>query len=86
MPTSTVSPHIKKPKPNPIPGYLTTGQISALTGLSQEHVSHLIRDKKIEAIKVGTNWLITEESWTRYIATKDPRGAKPGQREDKTGP
>lgn len=85
MPTTTMSPRIKRPPvESPIPGYLTTAEISARYNVAQEHVSLLIRRKTLPAIRVGWMYLVKEEDWLHYQESKEKRGAPRGERGKKT--
>ena len=53
---------------------LSTSEASTLAGVTQTHINHLIRQKQLEAVKVGNAWLVYEDSLRRYI--EQPR--KPG--------
>lgn len=58
---------------------LSTGEASAISGLSREYISHLLRQKRIEGAKVGGHdWLVYEDSLRAFLA--QPRS--PGR----TGP
>jgi|GEM_PF-3661671 len=70
----------RDPQPSPIPGYLTTAEISARAGVHQQHIGLLIREQKLPAIRVGSIWLVKEEDWETYEKTKEPRGASRGPR------
>lgn len=50
------------------------------TGYHPEYLRRLINDGTINAVKVGTNWLIEVRSLTAYIAGLDPTDARTGAR------
>ena len=41
---------------------LSSSEASALSGLRQSHIDYLIREGRIEGVKVGTVWLVYEDS------------------------
>ena len=49
-------------------------QAAKLSGLSQGHLSLLIREKELWGVKIGRNWVTTEKAVRAYLA----RGRKPG--------
>jgi hypothetical protein len=58
--------------------YISTKQASELFGLTQRHISHLIRKDIVKGRKVGHDWLVHLPSLKKYAAS-DPRpGIKPG--------
>ena len=86
MPNPLTVPHIQRdPEPSPIPGYLTTAEISARTGVDQDHIGLLIREGKLPAIKFAGAWIIKEEDWDAYEQNKSARGAPRGPRKKKRG-
>jgi excisionase family DNA binding protein len=55
---------------------LSTAEAQRRSGLTRDHISLLIRRGIIEATKIGTNWLIYEDSFNRYLASPRKRGPK----------
>ncbi len=61
----------------------TVSEASRMTGYNQEYIRRLIRNKEIEAEKVGNMWLIKIESLVDYIkqiGTIDDRRYGPKQK------
>lgn len=73
----------RDPQPSPLPGYLTTAEISARTGVHQDHIGLLIREGKLPAIKFAGAWIIKEDDWNEYEKNKNPWGAPRGPRKRK---
>lgn len=49
-------------------------EAAQLSGLSQGHLSLLIREKELWGVKIGRNWVTTEKAVRAYLA----RDRKPG--------
>lgn len=56
---------------------LTSREASQLAGLQQTHIDYLIRQGKLEGIKVGSLWLVYEDSLRAYLASPRKPGPKP---------
>lgn len=50
-----------------------------ISGLSQSHLSLLLRNGEMWGTKIGRNWVTTEEAVRQYIA----RDRRPGPKSDK---
>jgi len=48
-----------------------------LSGLSQGHLSLLIREDKLWGVKIGRNWVTTEKAVRKYLARDRRPGPKP---------
>ena len=48
-----------------------------LSGLSQGHLSLLIREEKLWGVKIGRNWVTTEKAVREYLARDRRPGPKP---------
>ena len=72
-------------KETSISPYLTTGQAAKIAGTTPESIARACRRGTIEAIKVGTFWIVYRESLTRYIANK-PKGGRPKKEQDPKTP
>lgn len=70
------------PSPNP-EDYLTAKQIAAAYGVSRDHVTLLVRQGKLKAIRPGHEYLILRSEWERYEQEKSPRGKPRGPRPKK---
>lgn len=68
------------PPPCPIPGYLTTAEISFRASIEQESLARIIRNGKLKALKLGNMWIIKEGDWEEYEKNKKPSGAPRGPR------
>ncbi len=51
-----------------------------LSGLSHNHLAHLIRENELWGMKIGRNWVTTEQAVREYLA----RGNRPGPKSSKT--
>jgi excisionase family DNA binding protein len=47
-------------------GWIDTAEAAELSGYTRVHVRRLAKDEKIEARKVGRDWLINRESLETY--------------------
>lgn len=56
---------------------LSSSEASTLSGLRRNHIDYLIRQGKLEAVKVGNTWLVYEDSLKRYLASPRKPGPKP---------
>ena len=61
---------------------LSVSEASALSGFTRSHVNYLISQGYIDAVKVGSVWLVYEDSLQRYMAAPRKPGPKPGQISD----
>ena len=61
---------------------LTSAEASNVSGLTRTHINYLIHQGRLDAIRVGNNWLVYEDSLRRYVA--EPR--KPGPKAKTTEP
>ena len=52
-------------------------QAAELSGLSQGHLSLLIREKELWGVKIGRNWVTTEKAVRDYLALNRKPGPKP---------
>lgn len=59
-------------------GYLTVKESAELTGYSEHHIRYLIQIQKLDRVKIGSMWWITEESLRAYL-----EGAEAKQEKDK---
>ena len=56
---------------------ISLSEAAEMSGLSQGHLRLLAKQKKIWAIKIGRDWLTTEEVVLAYLATDRRPGPKP---------
>ena len=57
-------------------GYISLSQAAKGTPYSQEYLSLLARKGRIEALKLGRNWLIKKEAIGKYEKSKGQRSKK----------
>lgn len=50
-------------------GYITVAKAHERTGYDKEYLRSLIRDEKIDAKKIGSQWMIDEESLAKWVAS-----------------
>lgn len=76
---------MKQSPSSPIPGYLTTAQAAERSGLDQETIAHYLRPQtrrgityppKIKGQKIGSIWLVEEQSLVEYLESDPRRGVK----------
>jgi excisionase family DNA binding protein len=58
------------------PILITTEQAATLSSLSSSHLRLLLRRGRIPGVKVGRDWLTTEEGVLNYLATERKPGPK----------
>lgn len=75
--------------PSPFPGYLTTADAAARSGLSPLTIAHYLTPKerdgltyppKLRGIKVASIWLVEEQSLFEYLASSPTPGPRPGSK------
>ena len=54
---------------------ITLGQASELYGLSISYLRTIAQSGRLEARKIGHNWLTTPKAVEQYIASRTPKGA-----------
>ena len=59
---------------------ISVTEASQISGLSPVHVRKLVRDGQIEGVKIGRNWLTTEEAVREYMKLELRPGPKPKKR------
>jgi len=57
-----------------IEGWVNTKEASALTGYTVVYIRHLIKRGRLEARKIGRDWLILRSSLLAYKARMDTLG------------
>jgi len=60
-----------------VDGWITTRAAAELTGYNLVYIRRLIKQKRVEAVKAGRDWLINQDS---LLAYKDKMTALGGQR------
>src|SRR5215467_8012767 len=55
---------------------ILTKDACKIAGLSQKHVQRLLRDKRIEGVKLGHDWLVYEDSLKEFMIQPRKRGPK----------
>ena len=66
----------KKQEPS-IGDLISLREAAKISGLSQPHLSLLIRQKKLWGEKIGRNWVTTEQAIRKYLALNLKPGPKP---------
>ena len=56
---------------------LTVAEASVLAGFTRTHINYLITQSQLDAVKVGSIWLVYEDSLRRYMAAPHKPGPKP---------
>ncbi|SRR5579871_248602 len=55
---------------------LSTTEAMKQSGLSREHIQRLLRQKRVEGIKLGHDWLVFEDSLTAFLSQPRKTGPK----------
>ena len=55
---------------------LSTTEAVQLSGLSREHIQRLLRQKLLEGMKLGHDWLLFEDSLEAFLAHPRKTGPK----------
>ncbi len=55
---------------------LTSAEASNISGLTQTHINYLIKQGRLDAVRVGKHWLVYEDSLRRYVAEPHKPGPK----------
>jgi excisionase family DNA binding protein len=55
---------------------LPTSEACKMTGFTSSYIQRLLREGRIEGIKLGRVWLIYEDSLTTFLAQPHKRGPK----------
>lgn len=55
---------------------MPTTEACKISGLSQKHIQRLLRDKRIEGVKLGHDWLVYEDSLSLFLARPRKTGPK----------
>lgn len=55
---------------------LSTTEAVQLSGLSREHIQRLLRQKLLEGMKLGHDWLLFEDSLEAFLARPRKTGPK----------
>lgn len=58
---------------------ISVTRASEISGLTTSYIRRLLRDGQIEGVKVGRNWLTTEEAIREYLKQDRRPGPKPGK-------
>ena len=59
---------------------ISVTEASQISGLTTGHLRKLLREGQIEGIKIGRNWLTTEEAVQDYLKQEIRPGPKPKQK------
>ena len=71
---------------------LSTAEACQISGFGRQYIERLLREKRLEGIKPGHDWLVYEDSLLAFLAQPRKRGPKgprkkgviPSADEDKT--
>ena len=55
---------------------LSTSEAVEISGLSREHIQRLLRQKLLEGMKLGHDWLLFEDSLEAFLAQPRKTGPK----------
>ena len=56
---------------------LSVAEASVYSGFTRTHINYLITQGQLDAVKVGSMWLVYEDSLSRYLAQPRRPGPKP---------
>jgi len=59
---------------------ISVTRASEISGLTTSYIRRLLRDGQIEGVKIGRNWLTTEETIREYLKQDRRPGPKPGNK------
>ena len=59
---------------------ISVTRAAEISGLTTGYIRRLIRNSEIEGVKVGRNWLTTEETIREYLKQERRPGPKPGKK------
>ena len=71
---------------------LSTAEASTIAHLGREYIQRLLRQGRLEGVKLGHDWLVYEDSLQRFLAQprktgpKGPRKQSSQQHSDETSP
>ena len=54
-----------------IPEFVTCQNAADALGYTVQHVRRLVRDGRLEGLKLGRDWVISQESVDEFLAGKD---------------
>jgi excisionase family DNA binding protein len=57
--------------------FISTKQAAERLGVGRLQAARLIREGKIEGVRIGGTWIVYAPSLRNYLKTKDPRGHPP---------
>jgi excisionase family DNA binding protein len=55
---------------------LSTAEASQIAGVDQTYIQRLLRQERIEGVRIGTVWLVYEDSLRAFMAQPRKRGPK----------
>lgn len=64
-------------KAKPPTKLMSLAEAAKLSGLTHDHLRRIAREGKLEATKIGRDWLTTSEALKAYLATERKPGRKP---------
>lgn len=54
-----------------IPGFVTVGDVAAQIGRTDKRVYQLIKENKLEAVRLGREYLVRVKSVEKYLRARD---------------
>lgn len=61
---------------NPELNLISLAEAAQQFGLSHSHLRRLVRDKQVWGVKIGRDWVTTQEAVQQYLATERRPGPK----------
>jgi excisionase family DNA binding protein len=59
---------------------ISVTRASEISGLTTSYIRRLLREGRIEGVKIGRNWLTTEETIREYLKQERRPGPKPKEK------
>ena len=56
---------------------ISLAEAAKISGLTHDHLRRIAREGKLQATKIGRDWLTSEEAIKAYLATNRKPGRKP---------
>ena len=57
--------------------FIGLSKAAKISGLTHDHLRRIAREGKLEAVKIGRDWLTTEKALNAYLASDRKPGRKP---------
>ena len=59
---------------------ISVTEASEISGFTPAYIRRLIRQNRIEGVRIGRNWLTTRRAIQEYLSTERRPGPKPAQK------